>query len=190
MRHKYSIPQNACVFLFGGNMGKPQYVDLLSQAITDCKNDKEIFFIFVGRGTERYKLENTIKSESITNARVIDNLPRHQYEQITKESDVGLIILDPRFTIPNYPSRILSYMEYSKPVIAATDKATDLKELIEKAECGEWVWSGDIDKFVETIRRFSKSLLHKEMGSNGRNYLEEKLSLKSSVDILEKHFKK
>jgi glycosyltransferase involved in cell wall biosynthesis len=188
MRQKYSIPEDACVFLFGGNMGKPQYVDLLSQAIIDCKNDQGIFFLFVGRGTERYILENTIKSESITNAKVIENLPRDQYEQITKESDVGLIILDPRFTIPNYPSRILSYMEYSKPVIAATDKSTDLKDLIEKSKCGEWVWSGDKDEFVEAIRRMSKSPLLKEMGSNGRNYLERNFSLKSSVDILEKHF--
>lgn len=190
MRKKFKIPEEACVFLFGGNMGKPQYVDLLSQTITDCKNDKDIYFLFVGRGTERYKLENTIKSESITNAKVIENLPRAQYEQITKESDVGLIILDPRFTIPNTPSRILSYMEYSKPVIAATDKITDLKVIIEEAKCGEWVWSGDKDEFVDTIRSMSKNPLLKEMGSNGRNYLEKNFTLKISVDILEKHFKK
>jgi glycosyltransferase involved in cell wall biosynthesis len=190
MRHKYSIPKDVCVFLFGGNMGKPQYVDLLCEAIIDCKDDEDVFFLFVGRGTERYKLENTIKSEMIINAKVIENLPREQYEQITKECNVGIIVLDPRFTIPNYPSRILSYMEYSKPVIAATDKSSDIKELIEKTKCGEWVWSGDKDGFVEAIRRLSKSSLHKEMGSNGREYLEKNLSLKSSVDILEKRFKK
>ena len=61
-------------------------------------------------------IDEFIKSKQckeIKNAIVIENLPRDQYEQITKESDVGLIILDPRFTIPNYPSRILSYMEYN-----------------------------------------------------------------------------
>lgn len=190
MRYKYSIPEDACVFLFGGNMGKPQYVDLLCKVVIDCKDDNNVFFLFVGRGTERYKLEETIKIEEIKNAIVIENLPRDQYEQITKESDVGLIILDPRFTIPNYPSRILSYMEYSKPVIAATDRSTDLKDLVESAKCGEWVWSGDEDGFVEVIKRFSKSSSLKDMGSNGRKYLENNFTLKRSVDILEKHFKK
>jgi len=190
MRHKYSIPEDACVFLFGGNMGKPQYVDLLCKVVIDCKDDNNVFFLFVGRGTERYKLEETIKIEEIKNAIVIENLPRDQYEQITKESDVGLIILDPRFTIPNYPSRILSYMEYSKPVIAATDRSTDLKELVESANFGEWVWSGDKDGFVEVVKRFSKSTSLKDMGNNGRKYLENNFSLNSSVDILEKHFKK
>lgn len=187
MRHKYNIPEDSCVFLFGGNMGKPQYVDLLCKAIVDCKDDNNVFFLFIGRGTERYKLEETIKNEEINNAIVIENLPRDQYEQITKESDVGLIILDPRFTIPNYPSRILSYMEYSKPVIAATDRSTDLKELVEYSKCGEWVWSGDKDGFVEVIKRFSKSSSLENMGSNGRKYLEENFSLEQSVKILEKH---
>ncbi|MGI6298257.1 MAG: glycosyltransferase [Saccharofermentanales bacterium] len=184
------FPEDACVFLFGGNMGKPQYVDLLCKAIIDCKDDSNVFFLFVGRGTERYKLVDTIKNEEINNAIVIENLPRDQYEQITKESDVGLIILDPRFTIPNYPSRILSYMEYSKPVIAATDRSTDLKDLVESAKCGEWVWSGNKDGFVEAVRRFSKSSSLKDMGSNGREFLERNFNLEQSVKILEKHFNK
>jgi len=188
IRQRYLIPEDICVFLFGGNMGKPQYINLLCQVILDCKHEKEIFFLFIGRGTERYKLEATIKSNDIKNAKVIENLPRDEYEKITKEIDVGLIVLDPRFTIPNFPSRILSYMEYSKPVLAATDKVTDIKEVIEKANCGEWVWSGDKDKFVDVIRRMSNSSSLKQMGTNGREYLERNFSIESSIDILEKHF--
>lgn len=78
-------------------------------------------------------------------------------------------------------------MEYSKPVIAATDRSTDLKDLVESAKCGEWVWSGDKDGFVEVIRRFSKSTSLKDMGSNGRKYLEENFNLEQSVKMLEKH---
>lgn len=188
MRQKYLIPEIACVFLFGGNMGKPQYVDLLCEAIIDCKNEEEIYFLFVGRGTDRNKLERTIQENDIRNAMVIENLPRDEYEQIIKECDVGLIILDPRFTIPNYPSRILSYMEYAKPVLAATDRATDIKELIEDAQCGEWVWSGDKNEFVKAIRGMSKNRLLKKIGCNGRNYIKTNFSLESSIDILEKHF--
>lgn len=190
MRQRYSIPEDACVFLFGGNMGKPQYVDLLCDAIDECKDEAGIFFLFVGRGTERYKLEATINNKAIKNARVIENLPRDEYDQITRESDVGLIVLDPRFTIPNYPSRILSYMEYEKPILAATDKVTDLKELIEQADCGKWVWSADKDSFVSAVRELSKSNNLKELGKNGRRYMEDHFSLEESVRILEKHFKK
>ena len=188
MREKYSIPEEACVFLLGGNMGKPQYVDLLCKALIEFRNSREVYFLFIGRGTQRYKLEQTIKSRAIGNAQVIGHLPRDEYEQITKECDVGLIILDPRFTIPNYPSRILSYMEYAKPVLAATDKTTDLKELIEEANCGEWVWSADKDAFIKTIRKMSISPSLKNMGDNGRHYIEGNFNVDQSIRILEKYF--
>lgn len=188
MRERYGIPKDSCVFLFGGNMGRPQYINLLCYAIRKCSNEKKIYFLFVGRGTERYMLEQTIKKNLIKNARLLENLPRYEYEQIIKECDVGLIVLDPRFTIPNYPSRILNYMEYAKPVLAASDKVTDMKELIENAQCGQWVWSGDCKSFVNKIKEMSRDKELSETGKNGRNYIEENFRVDRSVAILEKHF--
>lgn len=185
LREQYDIPKEACVFLFGGNMGRPQCIDFLCEAIKECKDEVGMYFLFVGRGTDRYKLVQTIKENDIKNAFVIENLPRNEYEQITKECDVGLIVLDPRFTIPNYPSRILSYMEYAKPVLAVTDKVTDIKELIEEAQCGEWVWSGDIDGFVDKVKEMAKSERLAALGANGRKYLEDMFDVKRSVEILE-----
>ena len=190
MRQQYSIPKDACVFLFGGNMGKPQYVDLLCDAMVEYKDDKSVFFLFVGRGTERHKLEKTIKDYDINNALLLENLPRDMYEQITKECDVGLIVLHPDFTIPNYPSRILSYLEYAKPVLAATDKATDIKEFIEEIDCGEWTCSGDLSSFVEKIRKMANSNHLPERGMKGRKYIENNLSVSHSVVLLETHFNK
>lgn len=188
IREKYKIPKDACVFLFGGNMGRPQYVELLCQAIKECKADKNVFFVFVGRGTDRYKLEDTIKREEIGNALILENLPRTDYEEITKASNVGLIVLDPRFTIPNYPSRILSYMEYSKPILAATDKITDIKDLILEANCGEWVCSDDNTLFINKIKEMANDKNIYLKGKNGREYLEKHFKISDSVKILEKHF--
>lgn len=181
MRDKYNIPHDTCVFLFGGNMGRAQGIDVFCEVIKECKDEPGIFFLLVGRGTERYKLENAIEENNIRNALLIDNLPRDQYEQITKECDVGLIILDPRFTIPNYPSRILSYMEYAKPVLAATDKTSDIKDLIEDAQCGEWVWSGDIIEFTDAIKKMANSGNMSSKGSSGRKYVLDNFSVDRSV---------
>ncbi len=188
MRRLYNIPDEACLFIFGGNMGKPQFVELLVYAINECKDDKDIFFAFVGRGTERYKLEAVIENSKIPNAIVIENLPRDKYETFTAECDVGLIVLDPRFTIPNYPSRILSYLEYGIPVLAATDRISDLRELLEQAQCGHWVCSDDKDSFVDHVRRFADDKFRFKMGCNGRQYLEKHLTIDLCVQKLEKHF--
>jgi glycosyltransferase involved in cell wall biosynthesis len=188
MRELYNISKEACVFLFGGNMGRPQYIDLLCKAVEMLKEEKDIFFLFIGRGTDRHKIEDTIRENDIKNALVIENIPRSHYEQIIKECDVGLIILDPRFTIPNFPSRILSYMEYAKPVLAATDHVTDIKSLIEDAKCGEWVWSGNTDGFVSKVKEMARSKNLVIQGINGRKYIENNFRVEKSVKILEKHF--
>lgn len=184
MRKKYGIGEDKCVFLFGGNMGKPQYMDLHCRMITAFKDDERAFFLYVGRGTEKYKVEDTIKKENIKNALILDNLPRDEYEQITRECDVGLLTLDPRFTVPNYPSRILSYMEYAKPVIAATDKATDIRELIEESGCGEWCWSGDEDEVYRVISDINQKICSSIIGENGRLFIVSKLKSKFLLDSL------
>lgn len=188
VRENYGIPINACVFLFGGNMGRPQYIELLCEAASCLKDHQEIFFMFVGRGTERKKLENTIKDNKIKNALLLENMPRGEYDDIIKACDVGIIVLDPRFTIPNYPSRILSYLEYAKPVLAATDKVTDLRAFIEETNCGYWVWSGDTDAFISKILEMTKSSNLNKLGFNGRKHLEKKLNVSGSVKILSNHF--
>ena len=189
-REQFNIPKDACVFLFGGNMGKPQYVEFLCKVMEKCIDEQDIYFLFIGSGTDRIKVEQTIANKGINNASVIKNLPRDQYEKIARECDVGLIILDPRFTIPNYSSKILFYMEHAKPILAATDKVTDLRRLIEEADCGEWVWSGDINAFVEKAKEMSTSTQLDRMGKNGREYLEKYLTVDRSVTQLESHFKK
>lgn len=188
VKSRYSLPTDRQVFLFGGNMGKPQYIDLLCHLIKACKDDPNLYFLFIGRGTEKKRLQEAITSEKIKNAQLIDNLPREDYEAIIKAADVGLIVLDPRFTIPNYPSRILSYMEYAIPVMAATDHVSDINDLISEAKCGAWVWSGDHDEVVKAVRELAKSVYLDQWGRNGREYLEKNLDVSRSVSILESHF--
>lgn len=55
---------------------------------------------------------------------------------LANSCDVGLIFLDNRFTIPNFPSRLLSYMQASMPVLAATDVNTDIGKVIEEGKFG------------------------------------------------------
>ena len=103
-------------------------------------------------------------------------------------ADVGLIFLDKRFTIPNIPSRLTSYMEYSLPVLAATDKNTDLKDILIEAKCGLWSESGDLDSFINNARKFSTNKeLRVKMGKNGRNYLEEHYDIRKTANTILKH---
>lgn len=184
IRDKYKIPRDKVVFIFGGNMGKPQGMKFLTSAIKKAESIKEAYFVLVGRGTEKELVNN--KLLDCCNAKVMENLPRDEYEQLVSNCDVGIVSLDYRFTIPNYPSRILSYMEYGMPVLAATDRNTDFKDLIEEAKCGYWCESKSVSGFYKAVERFCDESNRIVMGINGRRYMEEHFNVEMSVNLLEK----
>lgn len=190
IRKKYGIENDKILAMYGGNFGRPQGVDFIIQILKEYKNDNRVVFFFSGKGTEKEKLFDFVKKENITNVITQDYIQREDYEKILKETDIGFIFLDYRFTIPNTPSRILPYFEYSIPVMAATDKNTDYKEiLVNDAKAGLWCESNNIEEFK---RQFEILLdnpdKRKKMGTNGRKYLEKNWTVEQSVKILEKAY--
>ncbi len=184
---KYNIPHNKVLFVFGGNMGKPQGIDFLGDCIVQSQDIEEAFFVLVGRGTEKYKLKHKLKKAK--NAIVLDSLPRDNYELLLQNCDVGIICLDYRFTIPNYPSRILSYMEYKKPVLALTDEATDFKNLVLESNCGMWSPSNSIESFKNNVLKLLNKDLRDFQGENGYNYFLNNFLVDKSVNILNTYLK-
>lgn len=186
MKKKYEIPQNKTIFLYGGNLGRPQGLDFLLQIIEKCE-DNEAFFLIVGDGTEYERIDNYLKSIKAENVRLIKYLPKTEFEKLVQISDVGLVFLDRRFTVPNIPSRILSYMQAGIPILAATDLATDLREIIENNEMGYWCENGDLQMFFSDMKKLKEIKKRKKMGENGRKCLEEKYSVAKGYQIIEKH---
>lgn len=184
-----STELNGCRFIFGGNMGKPQYIPLLVNAILSFKNRNDVSFVFVGRGTEKHLLEEAIVKHEIKNAIVLNNLNSTEYRDVLNKCDVGLIVLNPKFTIPNFPSRVLSYMIAKKPVIAATDINTDFKDLIERdSNNGIWVCSDDFVAFNEAIEKMISlsSAERTRLGESGYEYLINNFDVRKYINQLEK----
>jgi glycosyltransferase involved in cell wall biosynthesis len=185
IREKYSLPLGKKIFVYGGSLGLPQGLEFLLQTI-EYAADLDMFFLIVGAGREYKKIEQWFMLHKPGNAKLVAMLPRSEYELVVGACDVGMIFLNPDFTIPNFPCRLLSYLEFSKPVLAATDKNTDVGEVIERAGCGIWVQSGDIKKMIQAI----KKMITKEeefllMKKNARFLLEKEYTVDISYRLIE-----
>lgn len=188
IRKKYGIEKNDIVAIFGGNFGRPQGLDFMLKVLEEYKNEKNIKFVLIGRGTEKERIFSKIKEEKYKNVLTFDFIPRVEYENLTRASDIGLIFLDKRFTIPNYPSKTLSYFECSLPIMAAIDRNTDYGKMLVDENCGFWVESGDIKnykKYFDMLLNDKK--LRLKMGKSGRKYFEEECDVENSVKIIEKY---
>lgn len=169
IRKKYEIPEDKVTFIYGGNLGKPQGIDYL----IDCMKEAEVldvFFVIVGSGTERFKLEEYIKANDPKNVKLISQLGRDEYDSMVGSCDVGVICLDHRFTIPNFPSRLLSYMQASMPVLAMTDLNTDIGRIIQENGFGWWCESNSVDAFKSVVE-VAKNSDRRKMGQKSWDYL-------------------
>jgi len=170
MREKYDIPLNKKVFVYGGNLGKPQGIPFIIECLKKMENHPDAYFLVVGDGTEYGKLESYFKESKPQNIKLMQLLPKDDYDRMIATCDVGLIFLDYRFTIPNFPSRLLSYMQAGLPVLACTDKNTDIGRMIEKGGFGWWCESTDTAHFKQIIDMIVKISI-KEKGENGYSFL-------------------
>lgn len=187
---QHNIPQNKTVFIYGGNLGKPQGIDYILNVVSSFYKVKNAHLVIVGSGTEYNKIENHLAINDIKNVTLISKLPKIEYDELLKNADVGLIFLDNRFTIPNFPSRLTSYLEYSIPVLAATDVNTDVGKVIHDGNFGLWTESKSIDTFFEHANKLSlDKQLRRKMGNNGRKYLEEYYDVEIYAQKLIDHIK-
>lgn len=172
VRQKYNLPNSKPIFIYGGNLGRPQGIDFFIECLDKNKLRNDCHFVIVGNGTEYHKIEHWYKTNRPQNVSLFVRLSKENYDLLVQSCDVGLIFLDHRFTIPNYPSRLLSYLEYGMPVIAATDVHTDIGSIAEKNGYGYWCESNSTNDFTTCINRYvNHPNSIKEMGERGFQFL-------------------
>ena len=185
---KYNIPPDKIIFLYGGNLGLPQDIPFITECIKKSAKVKEAHFVICGGGTEYGKLENFVNETTPANLSLIKALPKSEYDSLVGGSDVGMIFLDHRFTIPNFPSRLLSYLKEKKPVLICTDKNTDIGRIAEENEFGLSSVSVNTEGFVNNVNKFTDRELRVKLGENGYKFLTENYTVENSYKIIMKHF--
>ncbi len=189
IRKKYSIPLDKTIFVYGGNLGKPQGIPFLIECLRKCEDIENVYFLIVGDGTEYHLLYRYIKNEQPKNIRLMNHLPKDDYDTMVGACDVGLIFLDYRFTIPNFPSRLLSYMQAKLPILACTDPNTDIGNIIMGIDrignathepFGWWCESNNADSFYRQVKRICKNETLKVYGEQGLNYLKDNYTVEKA----------
>ncbi|HWT75763.1 MAG TPA: glycosyltransferase [Mobilitalea sp.] len=170
-RDKFHLPQDKLVFVCGGNFGRPQDVDFILQILKNNEGKSDRHFVFSGSGTDYHKLREYAEKQNESHVTVLENLKKKEFSKLLDASDVGLIFLDHRFTIPNFPSRILDYMSHSMPILAATDKNTDVGNIITGNGFGWWCESNDADTYQKILDEICENpMVIKEMRINSRAF--------------------
>lgn len=187
IRRKYGLPVDVPIFLYGGNLGKPQGIDYLVKCLDANKDRDDCYFLVVGSGTHFGVISDWYDNNMGKNVKLLSSLPKSDYDILVRSCDVGLIFLDHRFTIPNYPSRLLSYLENKMPVICATDKNTDIGRIAEENGYGFWCESVKTSNFTALVDKMLVSD-RKAMGERGYQFLKNNYLVEHIYGKIMGHF--
>lgn len=186
MRCKYNIPLDRPVFIYGGNLGKPQGIPFLIECLNANAIREDCYFLVIGTGTELPKLKEWYDEKHPKSVKVMDGLPKAEYDELVRTCDVGLVFLDHRFTIPNFPSRLLSYLENKMPVLCATDPNTDMGRIAEENGFGYWCESNSVEAFTTMLQKMISSN-KKEMGEKGYDFLKKNYLVENTYNAIMRH---
>ena len=187
IRKKYNMPTDKPILIYGGNLGKPQGIPFLIKCLDANDSRVDCHFVVVGNGTEYGKLDAWYSSKRPQSVSVFQRLPKEDYDQLVRACDVGLIFLDYRFTIPNYPSRLLPYLMEKKPIIAATDPNCDTGSIAEENGYGYWCPSNDVNAFTQCVDKMLKSDLG-QMGEAGYQFYLNNYTVEHTYNAIMQHF--
>lgn len=188
LKKKYGIPNDAVIFIYGGSLGRPQGIDFLIDCLRYTQSNRKAFFIIIGEGAEFGKLKSFIDSEKPANVKLLKYMPKDEYQMVSDQCDVGMMFLDHRFTIPNFPSRILNYLVSGNPVLAATDANSDIGTIARDNGFGFCCESNDVKGFAKAVNDFIEAD-RESMGKNGWEFFKKNWAVEKGYDIIMKHFK-
>lgn len=170
IKEKYGL-KGKYVAIFGGNIGEPQKIENIVSLASVYKDNNHIVFVIIGSGTKKNSLLQLVAERKLKNVIIMDQIPRNDYQKLVSSADIGLISLNEKFTIPNIPSKTLSYFNAGIPILACVDARTDYGQILESSRSGLWSVAGDMETYKSNFDKlYNDAGLRREMGENGYQY--------------------
>jgi glycosyltransferase involved in cell wall biosynthesis len=184
-RKDHNLPDDVFLMIYVGAHGVANGLGLILETAKKLRNDP-VFFMLIGTGMEKAKLQEQVVNEDIDNILFLDPVPRSEVYKYILVSDAGISILIKADTFKTiYSNKTFDYMSCKKPILMAIDGIS--RELVETAESGLYVEPGNAEDFTEKIRFYLRNrTLAKKHGENGYTFVKKHFNRKDlALEYLE-----
>jgi glycosyltransferase involved in cell wall biosynthesis len=151
------------VFVYAGNMGIAQGLDIILDLAEKLLTRKEIGFLFVGRGSDTARLKILAQSKQLDNVVFFDEIDPDEIADLYAQCDIGIVALDPRHKSHNIPGKFLTYMQSGLPVLANINAGNDLAQIIRDQGVGPVCETNLVDDLLV----LAENLLHQIQMDSG-----------------------
>lgn len=198
-RKKYGL-ENKFVIMYSGNIGLYYDLEKLIKVMKQfrkgytlkgvygkgpkTKDGREVVFAFVGTGAVLDKLVMYAKKHHFENVIFIPYQDKADLIYSLNAGDVHWCVNAKGVKGVSCPSKAYGIMAAGKAIIGVLENGTEVRGLIEENNCGKCCEPGDYVEVADIIRWYienADSDEEKQMGMNGRVYLERNLTKDISV---------
>ena len=171
-------------FVFAGNIGKAQGLDLVLDTAMLTKDNKEIGYYLIGDGSELSRLKERVSKEQISNVFFIPRKPESDIPKYLNSATCGILILEENILSKIVlPQKMQMYMACKLPILCVMDG--EARQLISEANAGYYA-EANAEKVSEKVLEIVSDENRKEKGENGRKYFEENFNKDKLIDKLVK----
>jgi glycosyltransferase involved in cell wall biosynthesis len=124
------------VFVYAGNMGVAQGMDILLDLAEQLRGRRDVGFLFVGRGSDAARLKISARDRKLDNVLFHDEIHPDEIPDLYAQCSAGIVALDPRHRSHNIPGKFLTYMQSGLPVLANVNAGNDLAQIIRDEQVG------------------------------------------------------
>lgn len=173
------------IVLHAGNIGYKQGLENVVAAATLAQQTHQpVKFVLIGDGNQRRMLERD--STGLLTMQFLPSVSEEQFPAALGAANVLLVNERPGVALMSVPSKLTSYFQAGKPVVAAVDAAGYTACEVNAAGGGVCIEPGRPDLLLaEVLRIAGDRRLATEFGDSGRRYSREILRHAHSIDSYE-----
>lgn len=188
-KNKYEL-ENKFLIMYSGNIGLYYDLEKIIEVIrrfkpgTKTTDGREVVFAFVGAGSVLDKLILYVKKHQMDNVKFIPYQDKENLIYSLNAADVHWCVNAKGIKGVSCPSKFYGIAAVAKPVLGVLEAGSEIRMLIEEADCGLICEPGEYDYIEHHIRWFIENAdtgRMVKMGKNGYNYLVENLTKDVSI---------
>jgi glycosyltransferase involved in cell wall biosynthesis len=164
------------VVLYAGAHGMSNDLGVVLECAALLAHKLDIHFVLVGDGKEKSVLQARAAQMKLENLSFLAPVSKTDMPGVLAGADACIAILRPLEEYKRtYPNKVFDYMAAGRPVALAIDGV--IREVVDNAGCGYFAQPGDPQALADAITRLAQDTIKaRQMGLNGRTYLEEHFS--------------
>jgi glycosyltransferase involved in cell wall biosynthesis len=148
------------VVMYSGNAGIVHEFDVILEAMRRLDDDPRFYFLFVGDGPQRTRIEAYAREQGLKNFSYRGYFPREQLRYSLSAADAHLISLREPFAGIAVPGKLYGIMASARPAIFVGPARCESADSIRQAQCGAVIDPATRDgagALVDTLVRWAEN---------------------------------